>query len=421
MSDLTFGFVQDMTGLIWGPPVSVANHTLASTIRAGYDLIVNDIQKLVSPPLQRIETSPMILRANTCIRDRALRLAQAAGISSPTVDLNLSSPALRISNPLEASRSSAGLAGLNTAPPIIKRSHDLMTRAELSCARAQALIADSPLLIRTREWLQDADAAISRGDMEGALQAARKAMQLADELEQQISRATATEMAQARQAADAIARAGALWTGLHTQEAVHSWLIQHASKLLECVAQQLREARSEYTARQFAAARQRAQTVESELDSLIELAVETIATRQRDHLALEAAQVLRQMGYEIQASEKDDRRVISAAYGGRPMLTIAFDNDGRFEIDSRAGYKGSAACSVAVNHLLRALAQKMKLEIEGRTFVGKPDGDPGRAARTRSPRRRLATADILAETERPVSVAPHFQQVLATAWSTIAC
>lgn len=420
MSDLTFGYVQDMIGLIWGAPVSVGNRAFAGTLRAGYGIIMNDVVGLAVPPMARIEASPLVMHAGTRIQDRGLRMAQVAGLTMPTADLSFNSVPLRISAPAETVRSIGNALGLQAAPAIINRSHDLLTRSELSCTKAEVLIPKSPLVIRTRQYLQAADAAIDRGDLDEASSAAEMAMQSASELEQQVAQAMAAEMAQARRAADQIARAGALWTSLHTHDGVHAWLARNARPALEQAVEQLRDARSRYGEGQFTDAEGLAGTVELNLSALIEQALSAIAVKQRDHMAVEAAQTLQQLGYHAQAAEVGDRQVVSASRDGKVMLTVSFDTDGRFEVDSRAGYKGSAKCSVAVNEILKALGEKMKLQVEGRTFVGNPDGDPGRSARTCESRRRLSIADMLSETDRPVTNSAYNQQSLMAAWATIA-
>ena len=420
MSDLTYGIVQDMTGLIWGTPVNVGSRTFASTVRAGYGIIMNDIVGLAMPPMARIEASPVVAHAGTCIQSRSLRLAEAAGLSIRSANVSMNTGPIRLNSPTETVRSLGHAVGLQAAPPVISRTHDLLTRSELTCAKAEALVPASPLLAATRARLEAADAAIAGGVMDDALSAAETAMRAAAELEEQVARALAAELADARRAADRIARAGALWTGLHTDESVHAWLARNARTSLEQVVEKLRGARERYKDGEFSAAEELATEVEAELSALIDRAFSAIAVKQRDHMALEAAQALQELGYNVGVAKSEDRRVVSATRGGRLMLTVAFDTEGHFEIDSRAGYKGSTACSVAVNDVLKALAEKMKLDVEGRTFVADPGDDPGRSVRTCAARRRLSTADMLEETEYAVTGATYNQQALMAAWATVA-
>lgn len=420
MSDLTFGVVQDVAGLIWGAPVHVSNRALSGVLRSGYDLIVNDMMSLSGSPLDRLEGSPRLSATASVIRDRGLNLVGAAGLGTPALRHVAAPVSVNPGSPTDTVRSWANMLGLQDAPAVVARSHDLLTRSQLSCLRAELLVPNAPALASARRELGAADAAIGRGDLDAALTAAQAAMQAADALEEQIARASAVHMARARQSADAIARAGALWTGLHTQDGALTWLAKNAREPLEDVARRLRDARAQYAAQEFDGAAELARGVERDLGDLIEQAFAAIAVKQRDHMALEAAKTLHQMGYEARAVEVDDRRVISALRDGRLMLTIGFDTQGRFEIDSRSGHEGGPACSVAVNDILQALAEKMRLEVEGRTFVGAADGDPARATRTSTNRRRLTAADMLANVERRSTVTSPPPQALAAAWATIA-
>lgn len=416
MSDLTYGYVQNVTDLVWGPPVRVSQRHLAQAIRAGYNLVWTDLSGLVMPPLARVECSTHLAQVNSSIHARASLLARTCGVAQPASRVTAHAQPATLSAALH---SAAATNSLNAAPRQVSQVHDLLGRTEWSLARGQALVPDSPLVAAVRQRLGQADTAVARGDLAAANQMAEDAMATAAQLDTVVERAVHSELAQSRIASEALARAGALWTALAGHEDVAAWVGSHASAEVLAAGEELARARTAYAERRFTDAGGTAHRLGAELSGLLDRAQDEMAANQRDQMAVETAKVLADRGYAITARLDGVHQVVEASRHGRLVLTVSYDLEGRFKIDSRKGFGGSAKCAVEVNALLEALKERMTFEIEGRQFAGAADDEPGRTARTSSVRRRLTASDLLDDVASRDPVPARQQQLLAAAWSRV--
>lgn len=435
MSDCTFGYViSRRSALGLEPPVQTLNRGLARAVSSGYGYVLRDVAELVRPPAALIASHLSLRRAENNIQQRAVRLAALSNpqLARPTDRIRGSSsqPLSRPSEWLDsAPHSNKVLRGQSThvgpaplilaaASPAIRRSHELLARAELACARAEVIIPRAHKANILRQRLGAADATISTGDVDRLARSAEEVAHLAAELERDLAEATARRTVEARSAADALARAGALWIGIHSQDGLIACLSRERHRELEQAEQRLRLARAAYEDERFDETAHLARTIETGLAVLIDSATEIIATGQRDANATEAEGTLRGMGYETRTSLVGERRVVVATLRGITMMEVSFDREGRFEIDSRAGHQGPT-CAVEVNRFLKMLGEKLGLEIESRTYVGRPDLDPGMTAVRSSRRRRLAAAEMLGASSGRVSSPPVPPKAAVAAWSRL--
>lgn len=418
MSDLTYGYVRDVSDLVWGPPVQASQRQLARAVRAGYDLVWADLSSLVLPPLARVDCAPRLAQVSNRVEARAHHLAEACGMAQAPIRQR-STTTVQPTTITATLRHVATAHELHTAPRQVAQVHDLLGRAEWSLARGTALVPGSPLVAAMRNRIKQADTAIQQGNLAAAAQMAEGAMETASELSREVERAAQEELSQSRAAGEALARAGGLWTALAGDAPIASWVARHAAEQASTAGEELRRARTAYAESRFRDAAELADRLVHDLGALFDQAQHAMAVNQRNQMAAETAQVLSGQGYTVSARLDGDRQVIDAHRHGLLMLSVSYDLEGRFEIDSRAGFHGSAKCAVEVNALLEALKERMSFEIEGRRYVGAGDEDAGRAARTPGTRRRLAAADLVDDVTSRDPLPARQQQLLAAAWARV--
>lgn len=441
MSDYTYGYVTSYN--YQGAPAVQVSSALAGAAQVGYGFILNELATLTRPLNYNFSTSPAMQQAQTRIASRAHRLAAlpSVAVNAGTPTVATTTPAIvaartpLVANSTPVSQTGAGRAQLPAtltpavnsrelmtvhqsatsvastmppviagAPPIVRQSFDLLARAELAVARAQNVLPSMPqppsLLQAAQQKVAVADAAIAGGDAQAALEASRAAAEAAAALEAELAQTSAARMAQSRQAADALARPGALWTALHSQEALAQWAATHTAAQMKAIEENLRSSRNAYVEERFADTVRLSQQLEASLNALIESARAGVAREQRDAYAAEAEGVLRSMGFQTESTLRDNQRLVAARRDRRELLTIAFDEEGKFALDSRYGFDGAPVCAIEANKFLKALAEKMSFEVKERTFVAHPDHDPGRVARQRAGRRRIALSEALDQSSR---------------------
>jgi hypothetical protein len=424
MSDVTYALITSCADLFWGPPVTIANRNLARAVRSSYGYILGDLAGLVRPAALNLTSSPVMRRAETSIRARGARLAAfGPAVAVARSHVSMAAPVTPGNTAAVAAGASIHLLStslsLESAPVDIRRAHELLARTELACARGEVTVPRSPKLTLARQHLRAADHAITRQDAKEALRFAEQAAKATEAVEAEVARESAVRVQQTREAGEALARAGSLWVALESQEGLSTWLARHAGTQLSSAEGNLRATRQAYAEERFAEATQLARQAEGDLTSLTERASGAIAEQQRDANAAEAEKTLHEVGFATRNVLNKGRRVVSAFKAGQLKMTLQFDDQGRFEVDSREGYRGPT-CAVQVNEFLRAFAEKVGFEVEGRKYIGTPDEAPGRTANAPANRRRLALSDILDRTANETRAARVPPQAVVAAWSRVA-
>jgi len=266
--------------------------------------------------------------------------------------------------------------------------------------------------------LHEADRALRRGETKEALRLAEQACKEAEVVEKQVESESLRQAQMVREAGDHLARAGSLWVALTSQKRLNQWLKHHEGVSMLNAEEKLRQARQAYAQGRFSQAIQISRQLEAELTSLIEHAGNAIAEEQRDSYARDAEETLRHLGFETRTELENRRRIVYALQKGRVMMTLRFDDQGRFEVDSRHGYRG-IACAVEVNKFLQAFGEKVSFEVENRRYFGKPDESPGRTQHVGISRRRLTIKDIMEKAVNQAAAGGVPPQAVVAAWSRI--
>jgi hypothetical protein len=468
MSDYTFGQVTSYNG--HGAPAVQVNRALGSAAQVGYGFILDELAALTRPVNYEFLSSPAAQHAQTRIISHASRLTTtpsaavnattptitAAGTtylrsaetirpmfgrsatattstSSPTASdttTKATAPTLSMTSLTAATMHQSPTPitfstppSMASAPPIVRQSFSLLARAEVAVALAENAfpsLSQAPSTLQmVRQKVAAATIAIDKGNAQGALEASQVAAEAAAALEEELRQSLATRTAQARHSADALARSGALWTALHSHKPLLLWASKNATKQMKASEEALRKSRKMHIDGRFKDSSTLSQELEKDISALLENARSYVARQQRDAYANEAGNTLRSLGFETESKVLNDQRVVTAVRNANELLTVTFDNEGKFAIDSRHGFEGAPSCSVEVNKFLKALSEKMKIKVEKHIFAGHPDHAPGHVALQNTGRRRIAISEVLDQTATNANRAPVPPQAAIAAWTRI--
>lgn len=392
---------------------------LSSAAANGYNFVINDVLGLARPLEYQFGTEPRLAQTQARLDLTARKLCAStsptlAATSNASVPLargprlnNSGAPHLNLTTPQV----------LHQASPLVRQSFELLARAEITAARAQAVTPAAAPLPSVLHQLQRAELALDKGDAQAALLAAQSAAQAASALEAELARAAADHTSAARGAADALARAGGLWSSLHSQPKLREQAVANQGASLGDVETRLRACREAYADGRFGEVVNNSARLQTELNAMIERAHRDAQEQHAEHMATQIKATLEELAFSVCSERQGQQLTLRASRNGRERMTIALDGAGGFTVDTRH-FNGAPACSVETNAFLRELAERLSFEVEDRQHIAHPDAAPGAVARTNQARGALALNQAIEKASRR-STRASVPPATAAAWARI--